>query len=132
MKRASSLQRPSSHYAADSFVCGLRALGYVMTQSIGDSSGLQGDVFLTWNWRSTTARTTTRTRQRRAVQRSSSPRTGTSVAISSAIRGSRWRWTITTAPDATPRDDGRRWRSFGFELEPSRTGGEEIVILPQR
>ena len=128
MKRALSLLRPSSHYAADSFVCGLRALGYVMTQSIGDLG--HGDVFLTWN----------RHNSANDYANEAAARGATVVVAENGYFGRDWlgdTWFALALDHHNgagrwPRDDGRRWRSFGFELEPWRTGGDEIVILPQR
>jgi hypothetical protein len=128
MKRAFSLLRPSSHYAADSFVCGLRALGYTMTLSTDDLG--PGDVFLTWN----------RHGSANDYANEAARRGATVIVAENGYFGRDWRgdtWFALALDHHNgagrwPLDEGQRWRAIGFELEPWRKGGVEIVILPQR
>jgi len=128
MKRACSLLRTSAHYAADNFACGLHANGFTLTMSVDDLG--PGDVLLTWNRHSSYN-----------DYANQAARQGAAVLVAeNGYFGREWQGDIWFAlaldhhngAGLWPRDDGRRWRAIGFELEPWREGGNEIVILPQR
>lgn len=128
MKRACSFLRPSSHYGAESFVCGFRALGYTMTADVYALG--EGDFFLTWNRHSTVEMYALEAERRGA----------TVIVAENGYFGRTWRgetWFALALGQHNgagkwPRDDGRRWRAIGFELQPWREGGDEVVLLPQR
>jgi hypothetical protein len=128
MKRACSLLREPAHYAADSFSCGLRALGYTLTRNVSDLG--PGDLLLTWN----------RHTQNNDYANEAAAHGATVVVSENGYFGRDWlgdTWFALALDHHNgagrwPRDDGRRWRAIGFELEPARETGQGIVILPQR
>lgn len=126
--RAVCTIRAEPHYRRDAFESGLKACGYKLATDINNPT--PADIFVCWNRGG--GNNTTAKRFESAGARALIAENG---YMGKKWNGSEWfamsrghhngagKWN-DKGPD--------RWDSWNVELEPFRTGGTEVVLLPQR
>lgn len=127
--RALCLIREPEHYRRIMFIAGLKRAGYDVVSALPNPR--PGDVLVIWNRYGSYGEIAGTFERAGAVvwvaengYLGKDWRAGEEwFAISEGQHNGAGRW-----PDLGP----ERWDSFGITLEPWRTGGDEIVVLPQR
>lgn len=120
------------HYRRDAFLAGLQRLGFRVQRGV-PTAPIANDLLVTWNRYGPSHRAAQLFEQRGlpvivvengylGVELASTPgRRWYAMALGHHNGAGRW-----------PVGDGARWRQLHVELRAWRTGGDEIVALPQR
>lgn len=127
--RALNLLRPSLHYRREAFDAGLRAAGFDVVERI-DRPG-PDDLVITWNAYAGFGEI-----GRRFEQCGAQWLVAENGCLSKTWAGGEWfslaLGGIAAGGGAFPEGGPERWDSWGVELAPYRTGGDETVIFGQR
>lgn len=121
--------RNELHYRRDAFTAGLEACGYQVQHKLTDDPS-PGDILICWN-RYGTSDACAKVFDRRGLP----VLVAENGYLGNDFAGSRWYALSRTQHNGAgrwPFGGNERWDSLGVELAPWRTGGDEIVILPQR
>lgn len=126
--RALILLKDSPHYRRDAFIAGVQACGFRVVSEISEIR--TNDLLIIWN----------RSGHQDDLARRFDGAGATVLVAENGYLGADWRGESWYALSAfhhngrgwTPCTNGARWRKYGFDLAEYRTGGTEIVFLPQR
>jgi hypothetical protein len=125
MPAACCLIRSAPHYRADAFQRGLLATGHRLV-----AQPSQADVLVIWNRYGAGA-----TAADQVEARGGTVLVAENAYLGNDFAGSRWYALAKgqhNGAGAWPQGGPDRWDALGIELAPWRSGGAEIVLLPQR